>query len=180
MPANKKFWKQAFPIVLLTIVVAVCVSLLSYIDSITREKISAQEDEAVKTLITDIFPDMSRYEFKNDIYTVYSDDTKLGYAFLATGKGYGGDISILVGLSDETTVKGIKIVSQTETPGLGSRISEPFFTDQFAGVDINDIALSRNGGKIDAITGSTISSSAVVEAVRDTAMEKVKQLEGSD
>ena len=90
------------------------------------------------------------------------------------------DISILVGLSDETTVKGIKIVSQTETPGLGSRISEPFFTDQFAGVDINDIALSRNGGKIDAITGSTISSSAVVEAVRDTAMEKVKQLEGSD
>ena len=180
MPANKKFWKQAFPIVLLTIVVAVCVSLLSYIDSITREKISAQEDEAVKTLITDIFPDMSRYEFKNDIYTVYSDDTKLGYAFLATGKGYGGDISILVGLSDETTVKGIKIISQTETPGLGSRISEPFFTDQFAGVDINDIALSRNGGKIDAITGSTISSSAVVEAVRDTAMEKVKQLEGSD
>ena len=90
MPANKKFWKQAFPIVLLTIVVAVCVSLLSYIDSITREKISAQEDEAVKALITDIFPDMSRYEFKNDIYTVYSDDTKLGYAFLATGKGYGG------------------------------------------------------------------------------------------
>jgi electron transport complex protein RnfG len=180
VPANKKFWKQAFPIVLLTIVVAVCVSLLSYIDSITREKISAQEDEAVKALITDIFPDMSRYEFKNDIYTVYSDDTKLGYAFLATGKGYGGDISILVGLSDETTVKGIKIVSQTETPGLGSRISEPFFTDQFAGVDINDIALSRNGGKIDAITGSTISSSAVVEAVRDTAMEKVKQLEGSD
>ncbi len=179
MPA-KSTLKNAFPIILLTIVVAVCVSLLSYVDSLTREKISAQEDEAIKSLLTEMFPEMSRYEFKNEIYTVYSDGDKLGYAFLAVGKGYGGDINILVGLSDETTVKGIKIVSQTETPGLGSRITEPFFTDQFAGVAINNVALSRDGGKIDAITGSTISSSAVVDAVRDTAMEKVKQLEGGD
>ncbi len=179
MPA-KSTLKNAFPIILLTIVVAVCVSLLSYVDSLTREKISAQEDEAIKSLLTEMFPEMSRYEFKNEIYTVYSDGDKLGYAFLAVGKGYGGDINILVGLSDEITVKGIKIVSQTETPGLGSRITEPFFTDQFAGVAINNVALSRDGGKIDAITGSTISSSAVVDAVRDTAMEKVKQLEGGD
>jgi len=176
----KSTLKNAFPIILLTIVVAVCVSLLSYVDSLTREKISAQEDEAIKSLLTEMFPEMSRYEFKNEIYTVYSDGDKLGYAFLAVGKGYGGDINILVGLSDEITVKGIKIVSQTETPGLGSRITEPFFTDQFAGVAINNVALSRDGGKIDAITGSTISSSAVVDAVRDTAMEKVKQLEGGD
>jgi electron transport complex protein RnfG len=180
VPANKKFWKQAFPIVLLTIVVTVCVSLLTYVDSITRKKISAQEDEAIKALLSDMFPEMSRYEFKDDIYTVYSDGTKLGYAFLAIGKGYGGDINILVGLSDETTVKGIKIVSQEETPGLGTRITEPSFTDQFAGIDINDVTLSRDGGKVDAITGSTISSSAVVEVVRNTALEKVKQLEGGD
>jgi electron transport complex protein RnfG len=176
----KKFWKQSFPIVLLTIVVAICVTLLNYVDSLTREKISAQEDEAIKSLLTEMFPGMSRYEFKNEIYTIYSDGDKLGYAFLAVGKGYGGDINILVGLENETTVKGIEIVSQEETPGLGSRITKPSFTDQFAGVAINDVALSRDGGKIDAITGSTISSSAVVDAVRDTAMEKVKQLEGGD
>ena len=179
MPA-KSALKNAFPIILLTIVVTVCVSLLTYVDSITREKISAQEDEAIKALLTEMFPEMSRYEFEDDIYTVYSDATKLGYAFLAIGKGYGGDINILVGLSDAETVKEIEIISQTETPGLGTRISEPFFTDQFAGVDINDITLSRDGGKIDAITSSTISSSAVVEAVRDTALEKVKQLEGNN
>ena len=161
---------------LLTIVVAVCVSILTYVDSITREKISAQEDEAIKTMLTEMFPEMSQYDFKDEIYTIYSDGNKVGYAFLAVGKGYGGDISILVGLTDESTVKGIKIVSQQETPGLGTRITEPFFTDQFAGIDINDVALSRNGGKIDAITSSTISSSAVVEAVRNTALEKVKLL----
>lgn len=176
MPAKKSALKNAFPIILLTIVVTVCVSLLTYVDKLTREKISAQEDEAVKTLLGEMFPEMSRYEFKDEIYTIYSDGDQLGYAFLAIGKGYGGDINILVGLSDETTIKGITIVSQTETPGLGTRIAEPAFTDQFAGLAINEVALSRDGGQIDAITSSTISSSAVVEAVSETAMEKIKQL----
>ena len=180
MAAKKSTLKNVFPIILLTIVVTVCVSLLTYIDSLTREKISAQEDEAIKTMLTEMFPEMSRYEFKDEIYTIYSDGDQIGYAFLAIGKGYGGDINILVGLEDEATVKGITIVSQTETPGLGTRITEPFFTDQFVGIDIDEVALSRDGGRIDAITSSTISSSAVVEAVSETAMEKVKQLKGND
>ncbi len=179
MPA-KSTLKNAFPIILLTIVVAVCVSLLTYVDSLTRDRISAQEDEAVKAMLTEMFPEMSRYEFKDEIYTVYSDGSNLGYAFLAIGRGYGGDINILVGLSDETTVKGIKIISQTETPGLGTRITEPFFIDQFIGIAIEDIALSRDGGQIDAITSSTISSSAVVEAVRNTALEKIRKLTGNE
>ena len=180
MPA-KSTLKNAFPIIMLTIVVAVCVSLLTCVDSLTRDRIRAQEDEAFKATLTEMFPEMSHYEeLKDDIYTVYSDGSQLGYAFLAIGKGYGGDINILVGLSDATTVKGIKIISQTETPGLGTRVTEPFFTDQFAGIAIEDIALSQDGGKIDAITSSTISSSAVVDAVRATAMEKIKQLEGGD
>jgi electron transport complex protein RnfG len=167
--------------VLLTIVVAVCVSILTYVDSITRESIAAQEEEAIKSLLTEMFPEMNRYDYQDEIYTVYADDDSLaGYAFLAIGKGYGGDINILVGLEDESTVKGIEIVSQEETPGLGTRIAEPFFTDQFTGIGISDVALSRNDGKIDAITSSTISSSAVVEAVRETAMEKVKLLKGSE
>jgi electron transport complex protein RnfG len=120
---------------------------------------------------------MSRYDFQNEIYIIYSDGEQIGYAFLAVGKGYGGDINILVGLNDDTTLKGITIVSQEETPGLGTRITEPSFTDQFAGLDVNQVALSRDGGRIDAITGSTISSSAVVEAVRETALEKIKQIE---
>jgi electron transport complex protein RnfG len=180
MPAKKSTLKNAFPIILLTIVVTVCVSLLTYVDSLTREKINAQEAEKVEIMLTEMFPEMSRYEFKDEIYTIYSDGDQLGYAFLAIGKGYGGDINILVGLSDETTIKGITIVSQEETPGLGTRVAEPAFTDQFTGLDINDVALSRDGGQIDAITSSTISSSAVVEAVSETAMEKVKQLKGND
>ena len=60
-----------------------------------------------------------------------------------------------------------------ETPGLGSRVAEEPFTSQFAGIAIDDVRLD---GEIDAITGSTISSTAVVEAVRNTALEKVESL----
>ena len=176
----KKFWKQASPIVILTIVVTVCVSLLTYIDSITRDKIEAQEDEKVLSMLSSIFPDMSNYEYEDEIYTIYADDVKAGYAFLAIGNGYGGDINIMVALNMDTTIKEISIISQEETPGLGTRIADPSFTGMFTGLDVNDVALSRDGGKIDALTSSTISSSAVVDAVRETALEKIQLLEAKE
>jgi len=178
--AAKSTLKNAFPIILLTIVVAVCVSLLTYVDNLTRGRIEAQEEEKVQNMLSAMFPEMSRYEFKDDIYIIYSNSDKVGYAFIAIGKGYGGDINILVGLEDETTIKGITIISHKETPGLGSRIAESSFSDMFRGINIADVALSRDGGQIDAITGSTISSSAVVDAVRTEAMEKVKLLKDSE
>jgi electron transport complex protein RnfG len=172
--------KNAFPIIILTVVVAICVTALTFTESITRDKIKAQEEQKIQNMLSTIFPDMSRYDFTNDIYTIYSDGAKAGYAFLAVGKGYGGNINILVGLKDETTIKGIKIISQSETPGLGSRIAESSFTDRFIGLNIKDVALRQEGGQIDAITGSTISSRAVIDAVRETAMEKVKLLKDSE
>jgi len=176
----KNTLKNVFPVILLTVVVAVSVTLLAFTDSFTRDRIEAQEGQKVQSMLSEMFPDMSRYDFKDDIYTLYSDGDKVGYAFIAIGKGYGGDINILVGLEDAETIRGITIISHEETPGLGSRIAEPFFTEQFTGINVGDVALSRDGGQIDAITSSTISSSAVVDAVRATAMEKVKLLEDSE
>ena len=176
MPA-KDTLRKIFPVLLLTLVVAISVNLLNFTDRLTRDKIEAQEEQKIQNFLAEMFPDMSRFEFKNDIYTIYSNGDKVGYAFIAIGKGYGGDINILVGLEDKTTIKDIVIVSQTETPGLGTRVTESFFTDQFVGLSIDNVALTENGGQIDAITGSTISSSAVVEAVRKTAEEKIKLIE---
>lgn len=171
--------KNAFPVIILTAIVAVCVTLLAYTYSITRDKIKAQEEQKIQNMLSELFPGMSRYDFKNDIYTIYSNEAKVGYAFLAGGKGYGGEISILVGLEDENTIKDIIIVSQSETPGLGTRITGSSFTDRFIGLRIEDVALTEEGGKVDAITGSTISSRAVINAVREMAMEKVKLLKAS-
>ncbi len=166
--------KKVFPVILLTIVVAISVSLLSLTDSLTRGQIVAQQEAKVLAMLSTIFPEMSRYEVEDEIYTVYAEDGTVSYAFIAIGKGYGGDIDILVGLEDENTIKAISIVSQTETPGLGTRITEPEFTGQFAGTSIADVAERRQGGQIDALTSSTMSSVAVIEAVQETAMEKVK------
>ncbi len=177
---DKNALKKAFPVILLTIVVAISVSLLSFADKLTRPQIEAQQQKKIQTLLTGMFPEMSRYDLDNDIYIIYSDEAKIGYAFIAVGKGYGGDIDILVGLENKTTIKGISIVSHTETPGLGSRITESSFTDQFAGLNIDSVALKKAGGEVDAITGSTISSTAVINAVRETAMEKVKLIEDDE
>lgn len=179
MPAKDVFGR-AFPVILLTAVVAICVSLLTYVGSITLPRIEALEVQKIQGMLSGMFPDMSRYTFEDEIYAIYSDEVRIGYAFVAVGKGYGGAINILVGLEDEATIKGITVISHTETPGLGSRITEDLFTGQFVRLSVDDAALRRDGGQIDAITGATISSRAVADAVRITAMEKVKVLEDSE
>ena len=171
-----KTLKGVFPVIFITVIVLISVTLLAFTDSITKDRIEYQKEQQIQGMLKEMFPDMSRYTFENDIYIIYADGAKIGYGFLAVGKGYGGDIDILVGLEDETTIKGITIVSQSETPGLGTRITETSFADKFAGLNIGDVALRQAGGQVDAITGSTISSRAVIDAVRTTAMEKVKSL----
>ena len=166
-------FKRFYPVILVTFIVLVSAVLLSFTYDITKEKIAEQEVAQVRGMLKEMFPNMTSLTLENDIYAVLENDTTIGYGFVAVGKGYGGEISILVGLENKTTVKGIVIISQDETPGLGSRVAGEPFTSQFAGVDIDDVRLD---GEIDAITGSTISSEAIVEAVRNAALEKAESL----
>ena len=166
--------KQALPILVLTVVVLIAVSVLSFTHDITKDAIAEQKDNKVKNMLEEMFPSIDNYKYGNDLYTVYSQDDIIGYAFLASGQGYGGEIEILVGLENENAIKSIIIISQTETPGIGARIADESFTNQFTNISLDDIALSRDGGSIDALTGATISSNATVNAVRETAIEKVK------
>jgi len=171
-----KALSEFYPILAVTVVVFIAVAILAGMDSLTRDMIEYQKELKVQRMLNKIFPDMTSYISEDDIYIISADGTEIGFAFLAIGKGYGGDIDILVGLEDETTLKGIAVIAHAETPGLGDKILNPDFTDRFVGVDITDVAVPDEGGKIDAITGSTISTKAVIDAVRTTAMEKVNEL----
>ncbi len=171
-----KALSEFYPILAVTVVVFISVALLGGLDSVTRDMIEYQKELKVQRMLNEIFPDMTSYTSEGDIYIISADGTEIGFAFLAIGKGYGGDIDILVGLEDETTLKGIAVIAHAETPGLGDKILAPDFTDRFVGVNIADVAVPDEGGKIDAITGSTISTKAVIDAVRTTAIEKVKEL----
>lgn len=174
---NKILSNKAYPVVFLAVIVVASVVLLMVLNSITSPIVKNMQVEEIKNTLRNIFPEMSQYELKDEIYIIYQDGEKAGYAFMASGSGYSGDIDIMVGLDSGFGIKSISILSQTETPGLGSRITESSFTDQFKGLSASDIALKVDGGKIDAVTGATISSRAVVNAVKEKIVEIIDSLE---
>lgn len=105
----------------------------------------------------------------------------VGIAFKANGVGYAGNIGLMVGLNmDYLTLSGIRILDQLETPGLGNRIKEPEFEGQFVGIDIKpriEYIKNRKPDKpnqIQAITGATISSDAVVKNINNAVVKVLK------
>ena len=110
------------------------------------------------------------------IYRAHSGDGDLlGYAVRVVTTGYGGEIQLLVGISpDNESVLGIQVVEHIETPGLGGRITEPAFSEQFEGLDatreieyVKNAEPDKAANEIAAISGATISSSAVVSGMND-------------
>ena len=96
----------------------------------------------------------------------------VGYAIRVTsGDGFDGDITLVVGVDPEGVVNGIAFTELNETPGMGMRCAEPAFKDQFNGRNVKTFRLNKAGASdnsadgIDAVSGASISSSAVVNAV---------------
>ena len=99
------------------------------------------------------------------------DGKKTTVAFETSGKGYGGDIGVIVAVNVETDeIVGVGVTTHSETPGLGSRAKDdPGFSAQFRGLSIKDpIQVSSDGGQIDALSGATISSRGVCGAVSES------------
>ncbi len=91
----------------------------------------------------------------------------IGHVVVNSAKGYGGDISVMTGVDAEGKVTGVNILSHAETAGLGAKAAEQDFRDRFIGL-IGGITVSKDKAgenSIDAITGATITSRAVTEAV---------------
>jgi electron transport complex protein RnfG len=118
----------------------------------------------------------------------YRDKAKTqigGYVFVARGKGYSSVIETMVGVDLEGKVIGTEVVSQQETPGLGTKVSEirhgegdPWFQRQFIGKSLqDDLRVTKDGGVIDSITGATISSRAMANSIRE-GLEKLKGVTG--
>lgn len=115
--------------------------------------------------------DRKIFDFSDGSITVFpamKNGTLTGVALETYGKGYGGDIGVMVGFNlDGTKLKGIGITTLKETPGLGARVVEPDYRDQFKGHTTASLALKKQGGDIAAISGATISSTGTVAAVND-------------
>lgn len=118
-----------------------------------------------------------------DTFTIYADENAtvdeayvgydaagatVGMTAKITANGYGGEIEVTVGLALDGTITGVNVggANFSETAGLGARTKEPAFREQFAGQSW-PVALTKDGGQIDAVTSATISSTAVTNAVND-------------
>jgi electron transport complex protein RnfG len=125
--------------------------------------------------------------------TIYRAETEagtlLGYAVRVTTTGYGGEIRLLVGLGpDLSEIAGMEVVQQIETPGLGARITEEDFRAQFEGLDptetvsyVKNAAPDPEENEIQAISGATISTEAVVKGINadvGRAIEILREEEG--
>jgi electron transport complex protein RnfG len=103
-------------------------------------------------------------------YAAYAADGGLaGYVLETTANGYSSELKILAGLNRDFELTGFKILEQAETPGLGTKIAGAEFAAGLLGRRADTLALKKDGGEIDAITGATITSRAAVEALRRAA-----------
>ena len=173
----------------LTAISAVCAAVLAVVDSFTRLPIAniatlkanraaqAVMPAGVKALVAR--PDPA--DTNVVLFVGYADDTRtkvLGYAVPGTSpNGYAGDIRLMVGLTADRAVITYRVLSANETPGLGAKLGDAAFAAQFAGKPAAALKVKKDGGAIDALTGATITSRAVCEALAD-AVARVDRLEG--
>ena len=100
-------------------------------------------------------------------FVVKEDGEPAAVALEGIGQGFAGDVGVMVGVDLATgDVTGMGVTTMSETPGVGTRVREPAFAAQFAGMAGDTVfKVKKDGGPIDAITGATISSRAVADAV---------------
>jgi electron transport complex protein RnfG len=104
-----------------------------------------------------------------EIYPAKKDDVIVGYAVNTfTSKGFSGNISLMAGFKPDGTIINITVLEQKETPGLGTKMTEPEFKDQFNDKNPVEFKLKvkKDGGPVDAITAATISSRAFCDAIQ--------------
>jgi electron transport complex protein RnfG len=113
-------------------------------------------------------------------FVLKQDGRPAAVALEGAGQGFGGDVGVMVGVDLASMgVTGVGVTTMSETPGVGTRVREEVFTEQFAGLAGDTMfKVKKDGGAIDAITGATVSSRAVADAV-DAAMTKFREHEAA-
>ena len=171
---------------ILGLICLIATLILAVTYEITKPKIDEQLRVEEQAALKRIIPDADSFIKKSIGDTEYFDALKggehVGYCLRITGTGYSGFIRMVVGINDAGVIRGLEVLEHQETPGLGARINEikpgekePWFLRQFRNKNAATIAVRKN---IDAITGATISSKAVTDAVRKAVaefLEKIKR-----
>lgn len=169
----KDMIKPALTLTAICVVVAFLVSLTNFItaDAIKQQEIETAEASKKAVLSTaESFTQIESNEYTAHIGTD-ANGTIVGYAVVTSAKGYGGAIQIMTGLDADGIVTGVVILAEEETQGLGKNANKEEFRSLFVGKDVSGYTVVKgdaaNDGEITAITGATITTKAVTDAVNE-------------
>ena len=156
----------------------VCSALLAGVYALTKEPIDAAAKAKNEAAIKEVLPETASaieeertVEMDGVTYTYNlaydASGNTVGCAINVSTLGFGGPIAIKVGFDMNGVICNTKVLSQAETPGLGAKCVEPSFSGQFKGFDPAEKKLSvkKDGGDVDAITASTITSRAYADGL---------------
>ena len=171
-------------VLVLGITCLLCSAVLGGAYALTKDPIDAAAVEKTNRAIGEVLPhfETTEYEEDHNYYTAFDGDRVVGYAVVSTVVGFGGNLTLMVGITPDGVVYNTSVLSHSETPGLGAKCTtDAKFMDQWRGFDpsIKKLSVKKDGGDVDAITASTITSRAYTQAVAN-ALLMVQELGGQD
>ena len=175
----KYYFRLGFVLLVIT---AVASGILAYINSFTEPIIKKNQREAKEEARMQVLPEAVSFDsisFLNEevIYAGKNNEGQLaGYTFVASLYGYSSDLKTMVGVTPDFKVNKIKIIEQTETPGLGANCTKPEFQFQFENKNETVMLLDKDGGEIVSITGATITTRTITNSIR-TGLKFLKEIE---
>lgn len=164
------------PILVLTLICLIISAVLAFTNSKTEPVIVLAAQERAEEARNEIIPSATGFKkleidgLPSTITEVYATENDVGYVFMITTTGYGGEMQLICGIDNDGRIISCKTLKHSETKGMGSKTAEDDFRNQFVGKDS-----SLDG--VSAISGATISSNAYLGAINDvfTAYEAVKE-----
>ena len=195
----------SFPIVFMVILTAFFTFILAFLNYSTADRIAFNQEIELSRKLLYIFDIKSLSDSPNDINQAFMDNIGnvgsedepmyiyygankevLGYAVPISGSGLWGSIEGYIAISsDYSTILGLDFISHSETPGLGGRISEDWYKEQFRGIDITEsqngnyvIYRPAAGGNVDAIAGATLTSKSVSKLLNEDLDKFIKERKG--
>lgn len=175
MAEKKKKMESTFPnmVIVLTLIAVISAFALGFVYTITKEPIAKGKIEKKNRAIKAVLPEFEKKEEKKFDETIIhiardKDGKYVGAAVETKALGFNDDVKLMVGFDSEDNVYKISVVDQKETPGLGTKMDESKFKDQFNGKDLSKFVpkVKKDGGSVEAITAATISSRAFSKAVK--------------
>lgn len=162
-------------LVVLTVIAIIAAGVLASVNAVTApqiEKINAENLAAgIKAVMGSDEIQVSD-PWEKDAFVVYDINdkagAKLGKAVVTSENGFSGAIKVLVGFNTEGDILGYTVLEHAETPGLGAKANE-WFQDKIVGMNPgkSNFTVSKDGGDVDAITASTITSRAFLKAIQN-------------